>query len=275
MSTLTATAKRLLTEARQLSTPTNQPVLDRLRQAPGRIMVEAGLMPDAWQTDLLTSPSRRMLLLCSRQAGKSTVAAALATLVALLRGRSLILLLSPTQRQSGELFRKVLDHFNALGRPLPVANESALRIELSNGSRIVALPGVEETVRCFSGVSLLVIDEAARVPDDLYRAVRPMLAVSGGRLICLSTPFGKRGFFYDAWVSGGADWKRVEIPAAKVQRISPEFLAEEQRSLGPRWFAQEYCCSFEEVVGAVFADADIQAALDSDLQPMILSGSKP
>ena len=150
MSTLTATAKRLLTEARELTAPTNHPVLDRLRQAPGRIMVEAGLMPDAWQTDLLTSPSRRMLLLCSRQAGKSTVAAALATLVALLRGRSLILLLSPTQRQSGELFRKVLDLFNALGRPIPVANESALRIELSNGSRIVALPGVEETVRCFS-----------------------------------------------------------------------------------------------------------------------------
>jgi hypothetical protein len=83
-----------------------------------------------------------------------------------------------------------------------VKDESALRLELRNGSRIVSLPGDETTVRGYSGVRLLVVDEAARVPDDLYFSIRPMLAVSGGRLVCLSTPFGKRGFFYEAWTEG-------------------------------------------------------------------------
>ena len=69
------------------------------------------------------------------------------------------------------------------------------QLKLANGSRILCLPGKEETVRCFSP-SLLIIDEASRVPDDLYRSVRPMLAVSKGRLIALSTYFGQRGWFF-------------------------------------------------------------------------------
>src|SRR5262249_15643551 len=148
---------------------------------------------------VLRSDADRLLLLCSRQGGKSTVAAALAAHTMLTRPRSPILLLSPTHRQSGELFRKIVDLYGAVGRPVGVASESALKLELTNGSRVVSLPGTEGTVRGFSGVALLVIDEASRVSDALYCAVRPMLAVSKGRLVALSTPFGQRGWFYEAW----------------------------------------------------------------------------
>jgi hypothetical protein len=104
-------------------------------------------------------------------------------------------------------------------------------------------------------VHLIVIDEAARVPDDLYRAVRPMLAKhsADSRLVCLSTPYGKRGFFYDAWRRGN-EWKRIEVPATAIRRITPEFLEEEQRNLGVSWFRQEYCCSFEALEGLVYPD---------------------
>src|SRR5262249_16489507 len=97
-------------------------------------------------------------------------------------------------------------------------------------------------------------DEAARVPDDLYRTVRPMLAASQGRLICLSTPNGKHGFFYDAWAKGGDDWTRIEVPASKITRITPDFLAEERRCLGESWYRPEYECSFEALEGLVFPD---------------------
>src|SRR5207253_854205 len=127
-------------------------------------------------------------------------------------------------------------------------------LELSNFSRIVSLPCREETIRGYSNISILVIDEAARVPDDLYRAVRPMLAVSNGRMICLSTPYGKRGFFFDAWDKGGDDWKRIEIPADKISRIRPDFLAKERRAMGESWYRQEYCCSFEALEGLVYPD---------------------
>src|SRR5262245_57575498 len=236
------------------------PLLDRLRDDPARLMTAAGMQPDPWQTRLLRCPSARTLLLCSRQTGKSTVAAALALRTALLEPASLVLLLSPTLRQSGELFKdKVLRLYNVLGRPVPTTQESALTMQLANGSRVVSLPGDEGTVRGYSGVSLLVIDEAARVPDELYRSVRPMLAVSGGRLVCLSTPWGKRGWFYEE-CTGTGDWERVCITADQCPRITPEFLAEERQSLGDRYYRQEYFCSFEDVIDAVFAEADIVAA---------------
>jgi hypothetical protein len=81
-----------------------------------------------------------------------------------------------------------------------------------------------------------------------------MLASSRGRLICLSTPFGKRGFFYDCWVKGGADWHRIEIPATQVPRFRADFLAKERRALGESWYRQEYCCSFEALEGLVYPD---------------------
>jgi Terminase large subunit, T4likevirus-type, N-terminal len=247
--------------------PTKSPVLTRLGSDPTTVLTEAGLSPDAWQREVLQSKQSRLLMLATRQAGKSTVAAALALHTALVKPCSPVLILSPSTRQSGELFRKVLDLFNGLGRPMAVVAESALRVEFANRSRVLSLPSTEATVRCFSGVSLLVIDEAARVPDALYFAVRPMLAVSKGRMVALSTPFGKRGWFHDEWHSEGA-WQRVKITASQCSRIEPSFLQEERRSLGERWYRQEYECSFEDVVDSVFAYSDIQAALSDDVKPL-------
>ncbi len=244
------------------------PILDLLRADPARILMEAAMAPDPWQASLLRSNSKRLLLLCSRQAGKSTAAAALALRAALLEAPALVLLLSPTLRQSGELFRdKVLRQYNALGRPVAATQESALQISLANGSRIISLPGDEETIRGYSGVRLLVVDEASRVTDALYYAVRPMLAVSQGRMVCLSTPFGKRGWFHDEWYRED-DWSRVKITADQCPRIPRTFLEEERRAIGERWFRQEYFCSFEEVIDAVFMYSDVMAAVDDNVPPL-------
>lgn len=238
---------------------------------PALLARRAGIDPDPWQADVLRSPAPRMLLNCSRQAGKSTVAAAIGVHEALYRPGSLVLLLSPALRQSQELFRKVLDVYRALDHPEPPAAESALRLELENGSRIVALPGKEGTIRGYSGVGLLLIDEASRVHDDLYRSVRPMLAVSGGRLLAMSTPFGTRGWWYDAWRSD-EPWQRVEVPATLVPRISPAFLEEERRSMGAWWYEQEYMCEFLDAQDAVFRLADIEAAFSPDAPPPLFGG---
>jgi hypothetical protein len=260
--------KRLETLARRRN-DRNSAVLEALAENPVRILAAANLDPDPWQESILRSDASRVLLLASRQAGKSSVAAALALQTALLRPRSPVLLLSPSLRQSGELYRKVLDLFGALGRPMGVTAESALRMELANGSRVVSLPGDEKNIRGFSGVALLIIDEAARVADSLYYAVRPMLAISRGRLVALSTPFGKRGWFHEEWHGEGV-WQRVKITAEECSRISADFLAEERRALGERWYQQEYLCSFEDTIDAVFSWADIQAALSDDIKPLFL-----
>ena len=144
-------------------------------------------------------------------------------------------------------------------------------MHLPNGSRIEALPGSEKTVRGFSGTSLLIVDEAARVDDELYYAVRPMLAVSGGSLMMLTTPHGKRGVFFEEW-TGGREWDRYEVPAAECPRISPEFLAEERETL-PSWvYRQEYECSFEETDDQVFTLDVIERAVTSEVKPLFGAG---
>jgi hypothetical protein len=178
---------------------------------------------------------------------------------------SLTLLLSPSQRQSQELFRKVLDAYHTIAADVPTNAETLLRLELANGSRIVALPGTERTVRGYSGVKLLIVDEAARVPNDLYLSVRPMLAVSGGRLVALSTPFGTRGFFYEAWTSSDS-WERYEVPATACPRIPSDFLEEERRNLGEFWFEAEYMCRFLDAQSQAFRRSDIDAAFSNDLE---------
>ena len=152
---------------------------------------------------------------------------------------SLILLLSPSLRQSQELFRKALDFYGATDRTVPPTAESALRLELANSSRIISLPGKEATVRGYSAVRLLIVDEAVRVPADLYVSVRPMLAVSGGRLVALSTPAGARGWWHREWTEGEG-WECYSVAADQVPRISRAFLEEERRVMGPAYFAQEY-----------------------------------
>jgi hypothetical protein len=226
---------------------------------------ELGIHPDGWQEQLLRWNSERILLNCSRQSGKSTMAAIIALHRALYHPGSLVLCLTPALRQSQELFAKIVGFYRDLGRPVSPIGERKLSLELENGSRIITLPGTEKTIRGFSGVSLLIVDEAARVEDELYFSTRPMLAVSGGSLIMLSTPYGQRGIFYQEWTHGGSsEWQRFQVSADQVPRITPEFLAEERRALGSRWFEQEYMCTFGELEGAVFSREAIDRMFDTE-----------
>ncbi len=130
---------------------------------------------------------------------------------------------------------------------------------------------LRETVRGFSGTSLLIVDEAARVDDELYYAVRPMLAVSGGSLMMLTTPYGKRGAFHEEW-TGGREWDRYEVPAKDCPRITPEFLEEEREALPSYIYRQEYECSFEDTEDQIFTHEMVQAAVTSDVKSLFGGG---
>ncbi len=248
---------------------------DDLRLALDRMAFaeELGIVPDPWQRDLLRSGAGRVLLNCCRQAGKSSMSALLALHRALYHPGSLILCLAPSERQAKELFAKVTDYYRELHGATPAQSDRKLGMQLANGSRIEALPGSERTIRGFSGASLLILDEAARVDDALYFAVRPMLAVSGGSLIMLSTPYGKRGIFHEEW-NQGEGWERYEVPATECPRIPPAFLDQERQSMPEWWFAQEYLCEFRETEDQIFSHAMIEDARDDELPEYRFEGDE-
>lgn len=236
---------------------------------PVKLCQTIGMEPDPWQAELLRSNADRILVNCHRQSGKSLVAALLAIHIALHESAALVLIMSPSERQSRELFAKVLVIYRAAGRPVSADAENKLSLELENGSRIVCLPGKASTIRGFSAVRLLIIDEAAQVEDELYSAVRPMLAVSNGRLIAMSTPWGKRGWWYFAWTSRER-WLRFEVPATECPRISAEFLEEERRTHGEWDYRQEYLCQFEDSARSVFRGDDIDRIIREEVEAWTL-----
>jgi hypothetical protein len=229
-----------------------------------------GIEPDPWQSEVLRTDSKRIILNCARQTGKSTITAIMALHHALYTSNALVLVVSHTLQQATETFKKIVLFYRQLGRPIPAKAETFSRLELANRSRILSLSGQHpNSLRGFSSPTLLIIDEAAQVSDETYHeALRPMLAASNGRIVLLSTPHGKRGFFYRAWKEE-ATWLRVTINADECPRISKEFLDEEKKSIPDSLFKQEYFNFFAEVVSSVFRLEDIDAAFNHPELPVL------
>lgn len=212
---------------------------------------EAMQTPDPWQRlalKQLVTLRRNVLLLCSRGAGKSKVVGCAAYLEAALGGFSMIV--SRSDRQSMKVFEYASERHAALGL-VSAVKQTAHEMRFENGGRLLSLPCREDTIRGEHGVSLLILDEAARIPDNVYGAVTPMTAVSGGRLALMSTPFGQRGFFYQEWMRGDG-WVRHRHPWHECPRIRPEFVEQERRQHGDLWVRQEYldCAPGEEFLAA-------------------------
>lgn len=222
-------------------------------------------IPDQWQIDLLRSESSRELILCNRQAGKSTTVGAKVANWAVY-DPGLYLLIAPVQRQSIELFRKVVSTYRGLEGVPRITSESALKCELENGTRIIALPGDDEgNIRGYSAPKAILIDEASRVADSVYYALRPMLATSGGRLVALTTPYGRRGWFHDAW-ENGEGWKKTLVTADDCPRITADFLREERAVHGDWYMRQEYFCEFVDTDEQFFSSELVDAMQDSELE---------
>ena len=226
-----------------------------------------GYHPDPWQAKLLRSRSNKIILNCSRQSGKSTTCAALGLHESIYRQPSFGLVIAPSKDQSAELMLKFDEFRSAVELPSDyLSTDTKLAVRFSNGNRFIARPGSEKSSRGFSAVTLLLEDEAARVPDPLYSSVRPMLAVSNGRHILMSTPFGKQNHFFKIWDEQRDIWEWYEIPAEMCPRISKQFLEEEKRI--NLWFEQEYHCAFLDAEGSVFSSDLFKSLANPAISPL-------
>ena len=240
--------QRQLHELRQVRDAAKRP-----RKTAVELASDLGLVLDSWQARALTTDSNDVLLLCGRQTGKSLVAAIAALHRALTIPGSLVLIVSPSSRQSKRLLRTVRNLLYRLPEAGTARHTGILSLALANGSEIFALPGSEQTIRGFSAVNILILDEGARIEDPLYEAVRPMLAVSNGKLMALSTPAGRRGFFFDAW-ENGQGWHRELVTAHDCSRIDRDWLERERDRIGDWVWRQEYLCEFVANDNQLFSD---------------------
>jgi len=217
--------------------------------------------PDPVQTEIFSANTHRLILCCTRQWGKSSVAAIKALHLACRKPGALILFTSASLKQSAELLRKFrLYATMLLGVKCKGDGIHPGSTVLPNGSRILALPQSPSTIRCYSAVDLIVIDEAAFVIDEMHAALTPMLATSNGELWLLSSPNGRAGEFHKIWTGNEPGWRKFSVNALECPRISAEFLETERRAKGQDVFNREYMCQFSGTTRQTIDPTIIEAA---------------
>jgi hypothetical protein len=218
---------------------------------PAAMLYDLGFNPDPWQVQFLNSKHHRTLLNCSRQSGKTTAAAFLCLYQGMFQPNQTILIFASASRQSKEFLHRMHSFYRQLGHPVQRQTDQVAVLDFDNGSRIIPLPDSQEGVRIYSP-NLIIVDEAAQVSDALYNSIMPMLAANKGSFIGLSTPFGKRGWYYHEWIGEGrTDWRRFSITADDCPRIDPAEV-DQLRHRGESYIRQEFYCDFSQVEGLVY-----------------------
>ena len=239
-------------------------------RSPLALAAELGIALDPWQRDALAT-DRDALLLVTRQGGKGLVASLLALAALVGDAGSTTVIVSRSDRQSKRLLRRTKRYYRSLAGVPPAVVDSQYVLELRTGSELLALPGSEETIRGIEAVDLLIVDEAALVPDDLFAAVYPMLATTARRCVAMTTPRGKRGWFWREWSEGGEAWHRARVTAEQVpHRIKPEWLARTRARLGDWMFRQEFLVEFLDDEAQLYATDLVMGALSADVAPLAL-----
>jgi hypothetical protein len=225
------------------------------------VRTQLGIEPDPKQAWILTGRHERLLINCTRQWGKSTITAAAVLHRLLTEPGKTVIVLCPVLRQSSIFVGIVKSFVRRLGIKVRGDGENQVSVLLPNGSRVVGLPGRSgDRIRGFHDIIMLVIDEAARLADPVYYSAYPMVTQSEADIWALTTPLGKKGFFYNSWAHGGEAWERLQAPATECPRIPAHALERARLDLGDEWVRQEYLCEFVDLEGSVFSRQRIEDA---------------
>ena len=226
---------------------------------------------DKWQEDVLNT--RGNIVLCSgRQVGKSTVISIKGGEYAVTHANKTVLIIASVERQALLLFEKVLsyihDNHKSLikkGKDRPTKHT----LRLTNGSIIHCLPtGLSGYgIRGYT-IDQLYADEAHFIPEDVWQAVTPMLATTGGDIILLSTPHGRTGYFYRCF--SDPSFTSFHISSEDCDRIPKEFLDLEKERMTKLQYAQEYLGEFIDKLQQFFPEDIIKKCMTAKrpgLQP--------
>jgi len=225
-----------------------------------------GFQPDAFQTQILTESNSRIMILGPRQSGKSTAVAVRVLFEAMAHDYALILLASASSRQSGQIMEKARKMAQTLDCRLLPPPSKCDGFTLENGSQIVSLPDSQETIRGFSAPRLIVVDEAAFASPEVFKALEPMMSVSGGTIILLSTPNGQTGYFYEQWHAEPSHWARIQGTLEACPRMKPEAIEAIRKSMSKEDFQQEFECKFIAPGGQFISRETFRKCLRDDLE---------
>ena len=110
------------------------------------------------------------------------------------------------------------------------------------------------------------VDEAAFASEELFKSLDPMLTVSNGTLMLLSTPNGQTGYFYEQWHTEKGPWSRIKGTLAECPRVSPEAVENIRKSMAEADFQQEFECKFVAASGQFISNELFEQCLRDDVE---------
>lgn len=249
-----------------------------------------GITPFLYQDVVLNDLAKRIQICSSRQIGKTYVVVIWALHYAMYHPNEEVLIFSKSSKQAKKFMRQMkkliwdgqikanrrdskpkgpfsLDEEPAWILPEDIDEKKTNNVEefsLTNGTVVRSLPPTDSS-RGYTG-NLVIVDEAAFVPDEVFNEIiEPTVRFTGGTIILLSTPKGQSGFFYEFFDPEETKEKHEYKRYWWNWEICPnEFIKEttlrKQETLDPLTFAQEYEAKFTSEADAFFSAKKIKEA---------------
>jgi len=210
---------------------------------------------DKWQTQYMfeARARNRVAIAACRQSGKSTVTGLFVAWCLLFIPGFQCLVASRSLRQASHYLNTVRAAILAVIPRDAMVQLNRLSMELPNGSQIISIPCAQPDAGRGFSPHLVILDEAAFAPEELFRAITPSLSATRGALHMLSSPNGRQGYFFEAFEGEAMDvfWAQ-RVPYTDCPRIDEDTIAMEKVSLGELYFRQEYGAEFITPQGAFF-----------------------
>ena len=228
----------------------------------GFVEEKLGIKLDQWQKDYINTEGNTVVR-AGRQSGKSFAESLRVALFSLLNPNTNVLIIAAVERQAEELFEKVKSQIIAIAKHTIKGRPTAHEIVMEGNRKIIALPAGRDAygLRGYT-IHKLVADEAHYIKDEVFTAVRPMLATTGGTMDLLSTPRGNVGFFYDCFQSD--DFTTFHIKSKDCPRIPDDFLKSEAKRMSKLQYVQEYEAEFLDALQQFFPQKLIESCMTID-----------
>lgn len=244
----------------------------------------AGYRACTGRTTAPTTPAREAWIIAGRRAGKSRVAAAIATYLACFVDHTAVLapgevgtimLLAADRKQARVLFRYIRGLLElpllaglVIGKPkldrISLRNRVEIEIHTAN---FRATRGYTVLAAVLDEVAFWRAEDSANPDTEILNAIRPgMSTVPGALLVGISSPYAKRGVLWHAYTRHfGQDGDPVLVWKAATQILNPR--------VDPAVIAEAYAA--DEAAARAEFGGEFRADLESYVDPALVAELVP
>lgn len=170
--------------------------------------------------------------------------------------------ISPSYAQGKKVYSELVTMLEPTGI-IKKANGSDLRIETIYGGTLKFMTMESPTsIRGNTVSGILVLDEAAFFPSQLtngedpyFNVIFPIIKARKPKVLVISTPNGKTGFYYDLYLkalNGEKGYREITATIYDDEHITPEEVEELRKGYPPLAWAQEFEVKFLDNALTVF-----------------------